>query len=224
VRTATLLLCWSGLAVVCAILAGCGGSGRAASPEELRLQRSDFVALSRALKDIQVPVASEVAATKQAWPLIANGLHGEAPAAARGPVTAAAQSAARISVPPLLQEGQVVALTGPAAPLAGLVRSYILLATRGWTLIGASIEQIEHGSTASARFARANVALYIESIYDGHFTLAQVGKQLLAGYRKLGGAAAFGVALPEPEIDSLARAFSEANDRLHPHVGTRLGS
>jgi hypothetical protein len=221
VRATTLLLLWSGVAAVCA---GCGGSGRAASPEELMLERSDLVALSHALKDIRGPVASEVATAKRAWPLVANGLPGNAAAIARAPITAAAQSAAGIQLPMLLQEAQTAALTGPAAPLAGLVRSYILLATRGWRLIGAAIDQIGQGSSASASFARQNVALYIESVYDGHFTLAQIGKQLLDGYRKLGGAAAFGSALSQAEVDGLASAYSEATDRLHPHVGTRLGS
>ncbi|MFI4977361.1 MAG: hypothetical protein ACHP93_00435 [Solirubrobacterales bacterium] len=220
-RATTLLLLWSGLAAVCA---GCGGASKTASPAELRLQRSDLVALSRALKDIQGPVASEVAATKRAWPLIANGLPRDAVAIARAPIAAAAQSAASIKLPVLLQEAQAAALTGPAAPLAGLVRSYILLATRGWRLIGAAIDQIEQGSAASARFARQNVALYIESVYDGHFTLAQIGKQLLAGYRKLGGAAAFAGVFSQAEVDALASAYSESSDRLHPHVGTRLGS
>jgi hypothetical protein len=221
VRAATLLLLWSGVA---AVGAGCGGAGRAASPEELRLQRSDLVALSHALKDIRGPVASEVAATKRAWPLVANGLPSNPAAIARSPIAAAAQSAASIQLPMLLQETQTAALTGPAAPLAGLVRSYILLATRGWRLIGAAIDQIEHGTPASARFARQNVALYIESVYDGHFTLAQIGKQLLAGYRQLGGAAAFASVLTQAEVDALASAYSEATDRLHPHVGVRLGS
>ncbi len=216
-----LLLLGSGVAAACA---GCGAGGRSASPEELRLQRSDLVALSRALKDIQGPVASEVAAAKRAWPLVANGLPRNAVATERAPIAAAAQSAASIQLPMLLQEAQTAALTGPAAPLAGLVRSYILLATRGWRLIGAAIDQIGQGSTASARFARQNVSLYIESVYDGHFTLAQIGKQLLAGYRKLGGGAAFGGVLTPAEVDRLASAYSEATDRLHPHVGVRLGS
>lgn len=220
-RAATLLLLGSGVAAVCA---GCGGVGRSASPEELRLQRSDLVALSHALKDIRGPVASEVAAAKRAWPLVANGLPSNAAAIARSPIAAAAQSAANIRLPMLLQEAQTAALTGPAAALAGLVRSYILLATRGWRLIGAAIDQTENGSPASARFARNNVALYIESVYDAHFTLAQIGKQLDAGYNKLGGAAAFGATLSQTEVDALASAYSESSDRLHPHVGTRLGS
>jgi len=68
------------------------------------------------------------------------------------------------------------------------------------------------------------VALYIDGVYDGHFTLAQLGKQVAAGYETLGGAPAFGTALTETEVDRLAQSFSEANDRLHPHVGVRLGS
>ena len=76
----------------------------------------------------------------------------------------------------------------------------------------------------SARFARENVALYIESVYDGHFALAQIGKQLLDGYRTLGGQAPFGGTLTQAEVDALASAYSEAADRLHPHVGVRLGS
>ena len=77
---------------------------------------------------------------------------------------------------------------------------------------------------AAFYFARANVALYIESVYDAHFTLAQIGKKVLDGYGKLGDGKAFGAALVTDEVEALARAYSEAKDRLHPHVGVRLGS
>jgi hypothetical protein len=83
---------------------------------------------------------------------------------------------------------------------------------------------MQEGSPAGARFARENVALYIESVYDAHFTLAHLGKQLLAGYRKVGGPTAFGATLTQAEIDQLAATYSEATDRLHPHAGVRLGS
>ena len=138
-----------------------------------------------------------MAATKAAWPLIANGLPADTSAISSAAIIAAAASAAQIKMPVLLEETQAVALTGPAAQLAGLFRSYVALATRGWRLIGAALEQTEHGSPASARFARENAPLYIESVYDGHFTLAQIGKKLLDGYRKLGGAAAFGASLTQ---------------------------
>jgi hypothetical protein len=127
-------------------------------------------------------------------------------------------------VPAIFEEARASALTGPAAQVAGLFRSYSGLARHGWQLIGAAIDEIEHGSTVARRFARANVALYIEGIYDAHFSLAQIGKALLAGYRKLGGASAFAGSLTQAEVDGLAQTYSEASDRLHPHVGVRLGS
>lgn len=104
------------------------------------------------------------------------------------------------------------------------MRSYALLSQRGWKLLDAALRQIESSSPATARFARENAPLYIESVYDAHFTLAQIGKKLLAGYEKLGGARAFGAALTQAEVTALAQAYSEAEDRLHPHVGVRLGS
>jgi hypothetical protein len=166
----------------------------------------------------------EVAATKAAWPSVANGLPADTRAVSRPTIQAATASAANLRLPALFEEREAASVTGPGASLAGLFRSFSGLATRGWQLIGAAIDQIEHGSPASARFARANVALYIESVYDGHFGLAQIGKQLVAGYHKLGGPAAFGTSLSQAEVDTLAHRYSEATDRLHPHVGVRLGS
>ena len=64
----------------------------------------------------------------------------------------------------------------------------------------------------------------MESVYDGHFDLAQIGKQLPAAYRTLGGPTAFGQALTQAEVDALARTYSEASVRLHPHPGVRLGT
>jgi hypothetical protein len=175
---------------------------------------------------VERPIAIEVAAAKRAWPLVANGLPtGAGPlASTRVPVSAAATSATRIPTPPVLGETQADSLTGPGAGLAGLFRDYVGLTTRGWTLIGAAIEEIEHGSPAGARFARENVGLYVESVYDGHFDLAQIDKHLTDGYRQLGGPAAFGSTLTQAEVDALADAYSEASVRLHPHVGVRLGS
>jgi hypothetical protein len=218
VRGAALLLL-SGVAIASA---GCGG-GRTSSPAELRLQREDLVLVFHALKATEGSVGREVAATKTAWPLIVNGLPGDT-AIARPAIAAAAASAAKIAMPALLQEAQAVSLTGPGAQLVGLFRSYALLAMRGWVLIGAAIEEIEHGSPAASRFARENVALYIDSVYDGHFTLAQISKKLLVGYHELGGPAVFGGALTQAEVDALASTYSEPTDRLQPHVGVRLGS
>src|SRR4029077_14877311 len=174
---APLLL--SGAAIVAA---GCGSSSTASSPAAQRLQREDLVAVTRALKSAGDSVGTEAASAKTAWRLIANGLPARA-STARAPVAAAASEAAKLRVPALLKEAQATSLTGPGAQLAGLFRAYAVLSKRGWTLTGAAIDQIEHGSPATARFARENVALYIESVYDGHFSLAQIGKKLTDNYR-----------------------------------------
>jgi hypothetical protein len=203
---------------------GCGGRSNSSSDPAVKLQRQDLAAVSRALADAQSSVGHAVAATKRAWPLVVNGLSADISASPRLPIAAAGASAARVKVPPLLEEAQAGSLTGPASDLAGLFRTYIGLTSRGWKMVAASLDQIDHGPPASARFARDNVALYIESVYDGNFTLAQIGKHLREGYRKLGGPAAFGADLSEQQVNALASAYSEAADRLHPHVGVRLGS
>jgi hypothetical protein len=222
--SALLVLCVLLGAVPAGALSGCGGAHR--SQAELRLEREDLVAVSRALKSVEAPVAVELAAARRAWPLVVDGLPSGAqgPASSRAPIAAAAASARMIPTPPLLSETQAASLTGPGSPLAGLFRDYTGLVSSGWTLIVAAIDQIEHGSPASARFARENVALYIESVYDGHFDLAQINKRLTDGYRELGGQSAFEDALTEAEVDALGDAYSEMTARLHPHVGVRLGS
>jgi hypothetical protein len=219
------LLLMSSVAVVIAIgvVSGCG-AGRPSTPAELKLQREDLIAAAHALRSSEAQVGREVADAKATWPLVANGLPASISPSVRSPIAAAGESAAKIELPVLLQEAPAAALTGPASQLAGMFRTFTRLATRGWALIAAAVAQIEHGSATSARFARANVALYIESVYDSHFNLAQIGKRLHAGYRKLGGPAAFGGALTKSELDGVADFYSEATSRLHPHVGVRLGS
>jgi hypothetical protein len=213
------------LLLSCAAIAaaGCGG-GAGASATELRLEREDLVSVTHALQRAQVPVQREVASTKAAWPHVANGLPANTAAIPRVPIDAAAASAGKVVVPAPLQEAQATMLTGPGAAIAGLFRSYSGLSMRGWQMIGSAIDAIEAGTSTAARFARANVALYVESVYDGHFSLAQIGKKLRSGYRQLGGEHAFGAALTAVEVAALERVYSEATDRLYPHVGVRLGS
>jgi hypothetical protein len=201
---------------------GCGAATKQTSAD-LRLEREDLVAVIRGLSGTVPRVRAEVASTKAAWPLVVNGLPADTSTLTPA-VHIATETAAKLEVPTLFAEGTANALTGPGSGLAGSFRSFARLTTRGWRMIGAAIEEIEHGSPAAARFARANVALYIESVYDAHFSLAQMGKQLLAAYKKLGGLSAFGSSLSQREIDDLADTYSEANDRLHPHVAVKLGS
>jgi hypothetical protein len=219
-RRALLLLL--GLAALAA--GGCGSSASPQNQEALRLEREDLADVSRALSAAAPAVRTEVANTKAAWRLVANGLPSDTSTIARPPIRAATATAAKLKAPPLFEEPEVNAITGPGSQLAGTFRGFILLATRGWQLIGAAIDQIEHGSPSAARFARANVDLYIESVYDSHYNLGQIGKRLLAAYKKLGGPTVFGTSLTQREVDALALTYSEASNRLHPHDGVRFGT
>lgn len=223
---ALLLLLTLGCAASAAgLLAGCGSSSSASTPAAERLQREDLVAITRGLRQAEDSAAREMAAARVAWPLVANGLPDRIPPATRAALSTADGAAHAIVLPPLMDETQARSLTGPAAGIAGLFRTFHGLTERGWTLVAAAGEEISRGSPAvAARFARANVALYIDSVYDGHFDAALVGKSLLAGYTKLGGAAAFGGALTQAEVNALAGAYSPASERLHPHPGVKLGS
>jgi hypothetical protein len=170
-------------------------------------------------------VRDEVAATRASWPLIANGVPTDVGEVLHSPAVArAAVSAARLRLPIPFGEAQAATLTGEASQIVGLFRSYALLSARGWSLLLSSLQRIESGTPTAASFARTNAPLYVESIYDAHFTLAQIGKKLTSAYKKLGGASDFGAGLTQAQVDALAREYSEAADRLHPHVGVRLGS
>ena len=85
---------------------------------------------------------------------------------------------------------------------------------------------IEHAlrRAPGAAFARANSPLYIESVYDGHFGLAQIGKNLLAGYRSSAAQRRSGPRSHRPKSRRLAAAYSEPAVRLHPHPAVKLGS
>jgi len=206
------------------ILAGCGSGSGGARRAGLRVEREDLIAIARALAGVEGEVAREVSATRSAWPAVANGLPAGARRVPRAPIASATRSAAAIRVPAPLGQREVLGLTGPASGVAGLFRGFVTLSGRGWQMIGGALDAIERGSAADADFARANVALYIDSVYDAHFGLAQIGKRLEKAYAELGGPAAFGAALTQAEINRLADAYSEANDRLHPHPGVKLGS
>jgi hypothetical protein len=205
---------------------GAAGCGKASptSPVELALEREDLVVVSRALQGLQGQSEAEVAATRSAWPLIANGLADRETNLYPASVRTAIESASRLSLPTILNERNAEALTGPAYGIASLYREFTGLASRGWGMLGASIYQIEHGSPHAAHFARSNSPLYIDAVYDAHFGLGQIGKQLKAAYAKLGGEPVFGVALTQAEADALAAAYSEDRARLQPHVGVKLGS
>jgi hypothetical protein len=204
--------------------AGCGGSSSASTPAAERLQREDLVAIAHGLRHAKASTAREMTSARIAWPLVANGLPATIPPATQAALSAARGAARAIVLPPLMSKERARSLTGPASGIAGLFRTFDGLTGRGWTLTAAASEEIDRGPAAAARFARENVPLYIDSVYDGHYDAALVGKSLLAGYKKLGGAPAFGAALTQTEVDALAGAYSPASERLHPHPGVKLGS
>jgi hypothetical protein len=203
--------------------AGCGSHHHATTQAE-QLERADLVDVCRALRAVAPAVDREVAATKAAWPLVVHGLPEKISTLSRPTIELAVERSRELKLPGLFEEGEAASITGPGASLASLFRGYSRLATRGWRMIGAAIEEIEHGSPAGARFARANVALYVESVYDGHFELAQIGKKLVKGYKDQGGPEAFGASLTQAEVEGLAQTYSEPSDRLYPHTAVKLGS
>ncbi|HEV3070456.1 MAG TPA: hypothetical protein VGY76_03405 [Solirubrobacteraceae bacterium] len=127
-------------------------------------------------------------------------------------------------------------MTGAAAAIAGLLLSFEQLSQRGWTMTLAAVLHLGAGSgssllpsvggervasstplsPAALRFIRANAALYIGSVYDGHYNLSVVGQRVREAYAQLGGAAAFGTALSPALVGQLDRFYSPAAARLAP--------
>jgi hypothetical protein len=219
------------IAAAALALAGCGA--RAPLPAGLRLERADLVLFGRALQRLQRPVDGEVAAARAVWPTLNRGLPASVPAAlAQGIAAAEARSGQLVLPTRLIEEG---GLTGPAASVGGLLKSYALLTRRGWQFLArASAAGVTAAGTAAntsaatdarkrrepttaAAFLRANAPLYVYCIYDGHFDLSLLGAKLQQAYQKLGGRAAFGAALTPGEVAALAAAYSIPAVRLAPH-------
>jgi hypothetical protein len=205
-------------------LAGCGSHHH--NQADLNLEREDLVAVAHALQRARPAVESELAASTRAWPLVVNGLPTNARGLAGGreTIAQAALSAARLPEPGPMTETESRYLTGPGAPLASIYRQYTGLVGHGWTQIAAMSAQLEHGGPAAKRFARENVALYIESVYDGQFDLGQIQKRLKKGYDEVGGQQALGSRLTQAEVSALEALYSEARTRLSPRATVKLGS
>jgi hypothetical protein len=209
------------LAAACALLAAGCGSHRTDNETGLRLQREYLVAATQALDRSAGEVAAAAAATKAAWPLVLDGLPRAPGAAAEAKIAAAANASATLKLPNLFTERVASGLTGPASSIAGDFRNFAALSSRGWQMIEYGLQRPGGGS---ARFARANAPLYVESIYDAQFGLSQIGKKVLDGWEKLGGAKQFGGSLPQAEVERLAKLYSEQNYELEPRARVKLGS
>lgn len=211
------------LALAALALAGCGKASTA-NPVQARLQREDLVAVARVLQSVEPAVDREVAAARAAWPFILDGLAAQIGTRARSRILAAVESALRLPLPALVAERQAAALTGPGSPLAGRYRDFWGLCRDSWKQLAAALGEIEHGSPRAARFARATAALYIEGVYDAHYSIAEAGKQVSAAYKTLGSAPVFGAALSERAVGQLVASYTRSRDELSPHERVRLGS
>ncbi len=204
---------------------GCGGSSAKQptaklKPAALRLEQADLVVVSRGLEGVEGSIHREVAASKAAWPQIVKGLPGEISPTLRGQILAARTEAKRVAEPPFMKEAKQ--LTGPSAGLAALLQSFSDLIERGWALTEHSITGVATGTPGTASFLRANVGLYINCIYDGHYNLAAIGQTLTRAYAKLGGAPAFGARLTPADIDAIAAVYSPGTARLEPRPARGL--
>jgi hypothetical protein len=200
--------------VAAAALGGCGSHPPRAAG--LRLERADLARLGSALRQLESPMHAEVKAARAAWPALVGGLQSPSPPATRRAIARAAARAEAIALPAfVLIEG---GLTGPAAGVGGLLKSYTALTRRGWQFLTAA------SRTSRGSFLRANSGLYVYCVYDGHFELSVLGKKLQDAYRKLGGGVAFGAALTPANVEALASAYSSATTRLAPHpaAGVRV--
>ena len=206
-----------------AALAGCA-SPPTSNPAEARLEREDFVAVARTLRALVPAVDGEVAAARAAWPFVLDGLPAHVGALARARILAAVRSAERLPLPALFTEQQAATLTGPGSPLAGRYRDFQQLNSASWRQIAVALAQIERGPARVASFARANAPIYIEGVYDAHYSIAETGRDVARGYETLGGAAMLGAVLGEREVRELEGSYTRAGDRLTPHERVKLGS
>ncbi len=213
------------------LIAGCGSSSPShtqQSSRELALERAQFEQVSSQLNVLEAAIKREVAATRVAWPSIADGLPQALGSELRTAMSTANARAKALSEPSFLANASK--LTGPASGIAGIYENYEQLAQRGWNLTEAAVQTIASaGSTATnvtatrasaaaqASFERANSPLYIDAIYDGHFDLSLLGKSLVSGYEKLGGPEAFGSSLTQAQVNALAGTYSIPAVRLEPH-------
>ncbi len=204
-------------------LAGCGSgsSSHAQSSRELALERTQFEQVSSQLSGLEAASKREAAASRMAWPSIANGLPQALESGLRTAVSAANARAKALPEPSFLANARK--LTGPASGIADIYENYEQLAQRGWSLSDAAVQTISSarastGSLAAqASFERGNSPLYIDAIYDAHFDLSLLGKSLTGGYEKLGGPEAFGAALTQAQVNALAEVYSIPGVRLEPH-------
>jgi hypothetical protein len=187
----------------------------------LPLQRTDLVLVSKGLQQAKNSIEKELAASRKAWPAVANGFPRTTTEPTLSRLGAASKSAKAVVVPSFVVHA--TELTGPAAGIAGQFASYLGLTQHGWEVIEASVKQSSSTSPSARQFLHSNLSLYVDSVYDAHFYLAAIGQSLSIGYLKLGASTAFGSALTQSQISELARFYSPST-RLTPHPYLATGT
>lgn len=213
-------------------LAGCG-SHRAPKPAAVHERRIDLLRAAGALVVLERPLAAEIAASRALWPLIDHGLLRHLHRA-RGPRLElrsgaelarrldAAEAAARQLPAQLLADAEE--LTGPASGLAGLYALSSGLTMHSLEALAAAERLGPSAGEATAGYLRGNVNMYVADLYDAHFDFSYIGKALRDAYRKMGGERTFGRRLSRAQVANIARFYSPANVRLHPHLWHNFAS
>jgi hypothetical protein len=205
-----LLAAASVLACCSAIVVGLGGCGdKRHNLVELELERADLASVARQLLESEGTIESEVQASKGAWPFLYRGLKAPALGTSAALVTRADRAAQKLPALPMISE--LHTLTGSAFGIGVLYEAFWSLTRRGWSAIAAARSAVQIES----------VAIYIQSVYDGHYDLSLIGKELLDGYEKLGGEAVF-KHLTLAEMEAMAHFYSPEAARLEPRPAANL--
>lgn len=101
------------------------------------------------------PVRAEAAAARSPWQGLNSGLPKPVPAALAAGIAAAERRAAALKLPPPVAEEH--GLTGPAAGIGGLLRSYVLLVQRGWRFLAAATTATTPARTGATTTAQTGV-------------------------------------------------------------------
>ncbi len=160
------------------------------------MERADLVRLARTLQQLQTPTAAEVAAARAAWPSLAGGLPDSAAPALQVEAAAAARRAAALALPAeVTTEGR---LTGPAAELAGMLKTYVRLAQHGWQYLATALAA---GSATAARHSATHPR--------------QLARRATGGAIPAPGAGGSGAGAGSDGVSTTAARFLRANAPLY---------
>lgn len=218
-RAAGMIIALIVLIVVAVVAISLLSGGGSATEAQLSEDRAQLALVSKELYAIEGQVNREVAASKAAWPLIASGLPAKVDRHLLSAVSTASAAASALPSPKFLKF--IHELTGPAARIAHAYLGFMLLSSHGWAHVLATAEAISKGQSA-ATFDRATSGLYIDSIYNGSFTLSLIGEKVFNSYERLGETTEFGSALTPSEVQSLESELSPEADVLSPHEWRKL--